>query len=117
MGRRLVGAFLLAASLAAGTVAHRHPIFAEDSEPSRPAAQVVSHHRGLSPSPHVHAILRIVTGDACWACHWHRLFTLAAGAALPGPVPPRHALGLLPPRSAANAARFTRLSRGPPALL
>jgi hypothetical protein len=117
MQHRLVAGLLLAASLVAGTTAHRHPIFAEDSESSRPAAQVVSHHRGLSPSPHVHAILRIVAGDACWACHWHRLFTLAAGAASPGPVPPRHTLALLPPRSAANAARFTRLSRGPPSLL
>jgi len=117
MFRRICAGILLAASLAGATIAHRHPILAEDSESSRPASQVVSDHVGLSPSEHVHAILRIVAGDSCWACHWHRIFALSSGAALSRPIPPGHALALLPPRSAANVARFTRLSRGPPTLL
>jgi hypothetical protein len=117
MFRRFSAGLLLAASLAGGTIAHRHPILAEDSESSRPASQVVSHHVGLSPSQHVHAILQIVAGDSCWACHWHRIFTLSSGHALSLPIPPGQALALLPPRSAENAARFTRLSRGPPTLL
>jgi hypothetical protein len=117
MRRRLVSTLLLAAALAAGTEVHRHPIFAEDPGAAAPASQVITSHREQPGGPHVHAVLRIVERESCWSCHWQRIFPVPSREPLPEPVRPSKTLVRLAPRSVADIARLTRLSRGPPVLV
>ena len=114
MIRRLTGALTLAAIVAAGSASHHHAVLAADSD--APSEEVVTTHSPFSTASHLHAILKIVPLDSCWACHWSRVpgMPRIARAALPDFVGRK--LNVLPPRSAASVARFTRRSRAPPEL-
>jgi len=114
--RRLAAGLLLTATLAAATAEHHHALLGEDSSSSAPSS-VISSHRGQSASSHIHAILRIVENDPCWACQWSRQAGVPRAAATSGAVSLGGPIALLPPRSAVSIARFTRSSRAPPELL
>jgi hypothetical protein len=117
MLRRFAAALLFAAALAGATTEHHHALEAEDS-PSSPASRsVVSSHDGRSAASHVHAILRIVDNDPCWACHWSRHAAITGSSVAVGALRADRALPQLPSRAAVCVARFTRSSRAPPALL
>jgi hypothetical protein len=115
--RRLAAWALLAAILAAGAAPHRHLGLADEGAGEKASQSVLTTHDPLSRAFHWHAVLKVVQEDACWACHWNRLFSLGSTSACCPALLPGRALALLPPRSALSVARFTRLSRGPPALL
>jgi hypothetical protein len=100
--------------LVAGTVNHRPADF-DDDAPGRRWSSVVSNHNPAAAARHWHAIIRFLQDEPCWACRWHRALGLPVAAPTSLPDFVHHPLGLLPPRSAATIARFTRLSRGPPA--
>ena len=117
MARRLAAAVLLAAALAGATAEHHHGLGAEDSPSSQASRSVVSSHDGRSAASHVHAILRIVDNDPCWACHWSRHAAITGSSVAVGALPADRPLTQLPPRAAVSVARFTRSSRAPPALL
>lgn len=113
--RGLLAGLLLTAAAVGATTAHSHSIL-EDASSARPDP-LLAPRCALSTTLSLHAIPRIVERDTCWACYWHRLFTAHSPAALPEPVWHGRTLASLPHRAAANVACFTRLSRGPPALL
>jgi hypothetical protein len=113
--RRLLAFLLLATSLAGATTAHHHSIL-EDASGARPARPVLDARCALTETLSLHAIRRIVEREPCWSCAWHRLFAVSFRSALPEPVWRGGPLAALPPRVAASISRFTRLSRGPPAL-
>ena len=104
---------LLAAVSAAGTATHRHTDFGDEDD-ARSEQRVVSAHDPSSRALHLHAVLRVVEDAPCWACHSHRLSTLAAATPAPRPLFVSRPLGTLPPRAALSVARYTRPSRAPP---
>ena len=88
-------------------------------QPDADPPSVLTTHNPQSKASHWHAVLRIVEEDPCWACHRgpHSAFPFRSASTVP-PVLSRRRSGapfLRAPR--AFVARFTRLSRGPPALL
>jgi hypothetical protein len=93
---------------------HHHAVFASDSE--APSEEVVTTHSPFSTASHLHAILKIVTVDPCWACQWSRTAGIYQSAPVACPVFTTWKLSALPPRSAVSVARFTRRSRAPPDL-
>jgi len=113
--RRLAGSITLAAIIAACAATHHHAALGPESENS--SEEVVTTHNPLSTASHWHAILKIVPVEACWACHWSRVAGAPPTAAATSPVVTARNINALPPRSALSIARFTRRSRGPPALL
>jgi hypothetical protein len=115
--RRLAAWVLLAATAAGSAATHRHADLRE-LEPGRESgATVLTHHDPLSPDFHLHAVSRVVHDDPCPACHGQRIVGLASNAATALDTLSVRLFAALPPRAARSVARFTRLSRGPPALL
>jgi hypothetical protein len=108
---------LVAAILAAAATPHRHAVLSDERPGETDSQSVVTSHNPLANALHWHAVLKTVQEEACWACHWNRLFGAPAAAGVCLPLLPDRALSSLPARSAESVARFTRLSRGPPALL
>ena len=115
--RRLAAWALAAVVFAASAAPHRHFGLADEGAGDKASQSVLTTHDPLSRAFHWHAVLKIVQEDACWACHWNRVAGLSSTSAYRPALLPGRALALLPPRSALSVARFTRLSRGPPALL
>jgi hypothetical protein len=113
--RRLSGCVALTAIVAAGAASHHDAVLAADSE--TPSEEVVTNHNPFSTASHLHAILRIVPLDPCWACHWSRVSAVAESPLIARPIIAVWKLNALPPRSAISVAQFTRRSRAPPALL
>jgi hypothetical protein len=113
--RRSAAFVALAAVLAAGTASHHHALMVSDSETS--SEEVITRHSPFSSASHLHAILKIVPVDPCWACHWSRLSGISLSARVTRPVFTTWRLNALPPRSSASVARFTRRSRAPPSPL
>jgi hypothetical protein len=113
---RLVARLLLTVSIVGATTAHNHSIL-EDASAPRPASAILDARCALAEALSFHAVHRIVEREACWACHSHRGFSVAFGAALPEPVCQGRPLTVLPPGAVDNVARFTRCPRGPPPLL
>jgi hypothetical protein len=114
MIRRLAGALTLAAVVAASAASHHHAILAGESDTR--SEEIVTTHNPYSTASHLHAILRILPVDPCWACHWSRVPGMPGIAAVVLPDFIGWKLNALPPRSAVSVARFTRGSRGPPDL-
>jgi hypothetical protein len=114
MNRRLTGLVALFATLVAGAASHHHPILTADSG-LRPE-EVITRHSPLSTASHLHAILKIIPAEACWACKWSRASGLPPSSRLSIPMVIVGIANVLPERSAASVARWTRRSRAPPDL-
>jgi cytochrome c5 len=108
---------LLAAVALAATLPHRHLALSDDSAVERPGENVVTRHDPRSHALHWHAILKIVQEEACWACHWNRILGAPAAGGTPERLAAVGRWSALPARASLSVARYTRLSRGPPALL
>jgi len=115
--QRCAALALLAVLAGAGSLPHRHSALTDESDAENGSESVQTRHNPQSHSSHWHSVLRTIQEEPCWACHWGRFLGLAATAAPSRPFLPTSVLSLLPPRSAASVARFTRLSRAPPILL
>jgi len=115
--RRLAAGALAAAVFAAGAAPHRHFDLVDEGAGDKASQSLLTTHDPLSRAFHWHAVLKIVQEEPCWACHWNRVAGLSSTSTYRPALLPGRALALLPPRSARSVARFTRLSRGPPALL
>jgi hypothetical protein len=113
--RRLVARLLLTVSLVGATTAHHHSIL-EDASAGRTASPVLDPRCDLAQTLSLHAVHRIVERETCWACHWLRHLAPPSDAALPEPIGSDRTLSRLPARAAVSVARFTKLTRGPPAL-
>jgi hypothetical protein len=113
--RRLLAWALLAATAAAATATHRHAGLEESTGDG--SESVITNHNPRAAAPHLHAVIRTVHEDPCWACHWQRQIGPPSPAPAALPILRGRPLAAPPPRSARSVARFTRLSRAPPSLL